>query len=142
VMDYVGQHPVRTVTVEVFPAAHATHFDYYDDNGETWAYEHGAYFLQRLIARRNGREVSFRTDAPTGSYRPALRDYLIRIHGITAGSVRAKGAALKHYATPAALSAAQGQGWATGHDRYGVVTVLTLDAGAVRDVTLRGAAAN
>ncbi|HET9818852.1 MAG TPA: TIM-barrel domain-containing protein [Rhodanobacteraceae bacterium] len=142
VMDYVGQHPVETVTVDVFPAGHATHFDYYDDDGETWAYEQGAYFLQRLVVRRDGRDVVFRTAAPTGSYRPALGNYLVRVHGIAADSVHATDAALRHYTDPAVLSAAQGEGWATGHGRYGAFTALKLDAGAVRDVTLHEAAAH
>ncbi len=141
VMDHVGQHPVKTVTVEVFPATHATHFDYYDDDGETWGYEHGAYFLQRLSVRRDGREVTLRTDAPSGSYRPALRDYLVRVHGTAAASARAGGAELHRYADAKALAAASGEGWTTGHDRYGTVTIVKLDAGAARDVTLDGESA-
>ncbi|MGH8216063.1 MAG: TIM-barrel domain-containing protein [Rhodanobacteraceae bacterium] len=140
VMDYVGQHPVKTVTVEVFPADQATHLDYYDDDGETYAYETGAYFLQRLTVRRDGHEVAFRADAPTGSYRPVLRDYLVRVHGITAVSAQAGGAALRRYANAAALAAAPGQGWTIARDRYGAVTSMKLDAGAARDVTLRGPA--
>jgi len=136
VMDYVGQHPVATVTVQVFPSDHATHFDYYDDDGETYAYEQGAYFLQRLSAQRDGDEATFRTAKPSGSYQPALRHYLVKVHGITAATVRAKDVALEHYPTPAALESATGEGWATGHDRYGAFTVLKLDAGATRDVTL------
>jgi hypothetical protein len=141
-MDYVGQHPVETVTVEVFPANHATHFDYYDDDGETWGYEHGAYFLQRLSTRRDGREVTFRTAAPSGSYRPTLRDYLVRVHGIAAASARAGSADLRHYTDAKALAAATGQGWTTGHDRYGAVTIVKLDAGVAREVTLREDAAH
>jgi alpha-glucosidase (family GH31 glycosyl hydrolase) len=140
VMDYVGQHPSKTVTIEVFPADHATHFDYYDDDGETYAYEKGVYFLQRLTAGRDGSAVSFRADAPMGSYRPALRDYLVRIHGTAAASVQTGGAELRRYADAKALARAQGQGWTTGHDQYGAVTIVKLDAGVVRDVTLRGSA--
>ncbi|HET7331329.1 TIM-barrel domain-containing protein, partial [Dyella sp.] len=47
-MDYVGERPVSELTVDVFPAGHATHFDYYDDDGSTYAYEHGAFYSQRL----------------------------------------------------------------------------------------------
>jgi alpha-glucosidase (family GH31 glycosyl hydrolase) len=136
VMDHVGQHPVTTVTVQVFPSDRATHFDYYDDDGETYAYEKGAYFLQRLSVQRGGGRVTFRTAAPSGSYRPAMRHYLVKLHGITAADVRAKDASLEHSPTPAALESATGEGWATGDDRYGAFTVLKLDAGAPRDVTL------
>ena len=138
VMGYVGQQPVATMTVQVFPSDRTTHFDYYDDDGETYAYEHGAYFLQRLSTQRDGDNVTFRADAPSGSYRSSLRHYLVRVHGIAAATVRAGNVALEHYATPSALESAAGQGWATGHDRYGAFTVLALDAGATRDVMLQG----
>ena len=136
VMDYVGQHPVTTVTVEVFPSSRATHFDYYDDDGQTYACEKGVFFLQRLSVQRDGGEVAFRTAASSGSYRPALQHYLVKVHGVTAATVRAKDGVLEHSPTPAALEAAAGEGWATGHDRHGAFTVVKLDAGTTRDVTL------
>ena len=140
VMDHVGQHPVTNVTVQVFPSDRATHFDYYDDDGETYAYEKGAYFLQRLAAQRRGDDVTFRAEAPAGSYKPALEHWLVKVHGIAASAVMAQDIALKHYATESALESADGQGWSTGHDRYGAFTVLRLDAGVAREMTLRGAA--
>ena len=136
VMDYVGQHPVATVTVQVFPSDRTTHFDYYDDDGETYAYEKGAYFLQRLAVQRHEGDVTFRTEAAAGSYKPALKHWLVKVHGIAASAVTAQNAALKHYTTESALGSAAIQGWSTGHDRYGAFTVFRLDAGVARDVTL------
>ena len=134
VMDWTTEHPVTNVTVDVFPAATATHFDYYDDDGETYDYQRGTYFLQRLATQRSGDTMSFSTAAPAGSYRPALRHYLVRVHGLAAHAVDGS---LQHYATPAAMEAADGEGWSTASDRYGPVTVLKLDAGAARTLTLR-----
>ena len=142
VMDYVGEHPVATVAVDVFPAAAASHFDYYDDDGETYAYQHGDYYQQRLATRRNGDTVSFSIAAPEGSYRPALRGYLVRVHGIAADSITAGNATLRHYATPAELAAAGGEGWIAGSDRYGPLTVLKLAAGVGRTLTLHAGAAH
>ncbi|MEW9625359.1 glycoside hydrolase family 31 protein [Rhodanobacter geophilus] len=139
VMDWSSQHPVTTVNVDVFPAAEASHFDYYDDDGETYAYADGAYFRQRLATQRSGATVSFSAAAPEGSYRPALRHWLVRVHGIAAGNVAAGGTALRHYATPAELAAADGEGWSSASDRYGQLTVLKLDAGAARALTLQAA---
>jgi alpha-glucosidase (family GH31 glycosyl hydrolase) len=139
VMDHVGAHPVTALHVDVFPAAESTHFDYYDDDGESYAYQHGAYYLQRLATRRDGDAVSFSVAAPEGSYRPALRGYLVRVHGLAATAVDGS---LRHYATPAELEAADGEGWSTASDRYGALTVLKLAAGAARNVTLRAAAAH
>ena len=140
VMDYVGQHPVATVTLQVFPSDQATQFDYYDDDGETYAYEKGTTFLQRLSVQRDGDDVIFRAQVPSGTYRPALRHWLVKVHGIAAAAVRTDDAALEHFTTVSALESASGQGWSTGHDRYGAFTVFKLDAGVARDVILRGSA--
>ncbi|MBA2079893.1 TIM-barrel domain-containing protein [Rhodanobacter sp. PCA2] len=136
-MDWTTEHPLTTVTVDVFPAATTSHFDYYDDDGETYAYADGAYFRQRLATQRSGDTVEFSTAAPEGSYRPALRHWLVRVHGMAAAVVDAGGHALAHAATPAALEAAGGEGWSTGSDRYGPVTVLLLDAATARTLQLR-----
>ena len=140
VFDYVDEHPVAELTVHVFPAAHATHFDYYDDDGKTYAYEHGAYFSQRLATQRNGDGAVFSTEAPRGSFKPALKYYFVKVHGAAATAVNAVGAALKPYASEQALRAAKGEGWATGHDLYGDVTLLRLATGHARQVTLSASA--
>jgi alpha-glucosidase (family GH31 glycosyl hydrolase) len=133
-MDYVGEQPVAELTVDVFPAGQATHFDYYDDDGSTYAYEHGAYYSQRLDTVRRGDATEFDIQAPHGSYKPALKYYLVKLHGVKAAGV----AGLKAYARADALLAAKGEGWAVDHDRYGDVTVLRLAAGRARHVALRG----
>ncbi|KGI76873.1 TIM-barrel domain-containing protein [Oleiagrimonas soli] len=135
VMDYVDQHPVPTVSVDVFPATHATHFDYYDDDGRTYAYERGVYYLQRMdTQRRADGSVRFALAAPTGSYAPALRHYLVKIHGTAAHAV----AGLSHrYADLKALRQADGEGWATGSDRYGPVTWIRMNARHAQSITLR-----
>ena len=136
-MDYVGERPVTELTVDVFPAGHTTHFDYYDDDGNTYAYEHGAFFSQRMTTRRSDSGVQFGIEAVHGSYKPALEYYLVKIHGIAAAAVQAGADALKSYADADALLAAKADGWAADHDRYGSVTLLRIPAGAVRHVTLR-----
>ncbi len=125
VMQHVGQHPVPVVTVDVFPSGRETHFDYYDDDGETYAYEKSKYFLQRLSVRRDAGGVVFSVAKPRGDYQPALQYYLVKVHGVTAASVPGAG---RRYATSDALQRADGEGWTTGSDRYGPVTWVRLDA--------------
>lgn len=137
VLDYVGEHPVRELTVDVFPASQATHFDYYDDDGATYAYEHGAYFSQRLTTRRHDDGALFAIEAPHGSFKPALKYYLVKLHGLAAGGIHANGGALKSYASEGALQAAKGEGWTVAHDRYGSVTLVRLAAGQSRQVDVR-----
>ncbi|HET8554608.1 MAG TPA: TIM-barrel domain-containing protein [Rhodanobacteraceae bacterium] len=133
VMDYIGQHPVTTVSVDVFPSATATHFDYYDDAGDTYAYAHGAYYLQRLQTQHKGGEVCFHVAAPQGDYRPALRDYLVKVHGVAAAAV--SGVA-HHYADLDALEKSDDEGWATGHDRFGPVTWIRVSAGHAKTLVM------
>lgn len=137
-MDYVGEQAVSELTVDVFPADHATHFDYYDDDGSTYAYEHGAFYAQRLSTQRHGDRVGFDIDAPHGSYKPALKYYLVKMHGVAAAGV----GALKSYPSAEALQAVKGEGWAVDHDRYGSVTLLRVAADRTRHMTLRVSAAH
>lgn len=130
VMDYVGQRPVTTVTVQVFPSDHATRFDYYDDDGETYAYEKGVYFLQAMTTRRQGGRIDFTLAAPMGTYKPATHWYLLAIHGGAARSLLANGKAVPSAASLDALKASAGEGWTSGQDRYGTVTWVKLTAGA------------
>ncbi|HEX7342041.1 MAG TPA: TIM-barrel domain-containing protein [Rhodanobacteraceae bacterium] len=125
VMQYVHQYPVTTVSVDVFPSKRKTAFDYYADDGDSYAYENGGYYLQRLSTQRNAHDATFSLGAPRGSYRPALRWYLVKVHGLAAARVSDGG---HHYATLSALQRAKGAGWATGRDRYGPVTWLRVAA--------------
>ncbi|MBS0380849.1 MAG: glycoside hydrolase family 31 protein [Proteobacteria bacterium] len=139
VMDYVGRHPVTTVTVQVFPSDHATHFDYYDDDGETYAYEKGVYFLQSMTTRARDGHAEFALAAPQGSYRPALRWYLLAIHAGSTRGVRVDGGALPAAASRAALEKSGAAGWFAGHDRYGDVTWVKVAAGRRADVRIEAA---
>jgi alpha-glucosidase len=128
-MDYVGEHPVTTVRVSVFPAAERTDFDYYDDDGETYAYEHGSYFLQRLSAQAAADAIIVTTAAPSGAWRPALRHYVFAVHRTVAMQVERDGAPLARVADLAALRRCAGACWTIGGDRYGGVTYVKLPAG-------------
>ncbi|HLI17862.1 MAG TPA: TIM-barrel domain-containing protein [Rhodanobacteraceae bacterium] len=139
VMDYVGQHPVRTITVHVFPSADATHFDYYDDDGETYAYEHGVYFLQTMSVHKNKDAVDFALAAPQGSYKPALRWYLLAIHGSPARSVRVNGRALASAGSLDTLKRSSNGGWMDGKDRYGAVTWVKVPAGEAAGIRIETA---
>jgi len=136
VMDYVGQRPVTQLDVEVFPGAQRTMFDYYDDDGSTYAYEHGDYFSQMLAVQRLGHTVRFETTAPSGSFKPALRFYLLKIHGDAATSVTVDGAQLKALGSLDALRQHAGAGWTSGHDRYGAVTCVRVAAAKPQTIVL------
>lgn len=135
-MDYVGEHPLTQLDVDLFPAAVRTQFDYYDDDGISYDYEHGAYFSQSLAVQRQGDAVQVETGAVSGSFRPALRFYLLKIHAATAGTVNASGKPMSSFASLDALQRSRGEGWASGRDRFGAVTWVRLAAAARQTVVL------
>ena len=137
VEDYVGEHRLSTVRVEVFPDATRTDFDYYDDDGDTYAYEQDDYFLQRLSAATSGDEVTLATAAPSGRYRPALAHYRFAIHRTVAMRVDRDGAPLPRVADLAALDRCAAGCWTIGGDRYGGVTYIELPAGVRSRVQVR-----
>ena len=136
VMEYVHQVPVTQLTVQVFPAAARSDFDYYDDDGISYAYETGVYTLQRISTQRVGAAVRLDIGSPQGSYRSALRTYLFAVHGIAARALRAAGEAPPRRADLRALEADAAPGWSTGADRYGPVTYIKLRAGQGARLTL------
>ena len=136
VMDYVGQQPVTSLDVQVFPADAASHFDVYEDDGETYAYEQGTYFLQTLSVQREKGVVNFKTGAATGAFRPALKDYVLAIHVPSSVAVSVDGKPLARVASIETLRAAQGEGWTQAHDRFGEVTYVKIEAGKAKNIQL------
>jgi hypothetical protein len=132
-VDYVGERPLTQLDVEVFPAAQRSTFDYYDDDGASYDYEHGAYFLQPLSVQRQGAAVQLDIGKATGNFKPALRFYLLKIHGGAAARVSGK---LKSFPDLEALQQSGGEGWASGRDRYGEVTWLRVTAARATTLTL------
>lgn len=131
--DYVGEQPLVQLDVDVFPAARRSTFDYYDDDGSSYDYEHGAYFLQPLSAQRRGNAIQLELGAASGSFKPALRFYLLKVHGGAAGKVSG---GLKHFDSLDALKNSHGEGWARGDDRYGAVTWVRVAASRATNLTL------
>ncbi len=135
-MDYVGQHPVTQLDVEIFPDGTRSRFNYYDDDGSTYAYEHGTSFRQSISVERKQNAVHVETGAAVGSYRPALAFYLLKIHGDAAALVISNGHALPSFTSVAALSQSDGEGWSHGHDVYGAVTFVRIKAAVAHDISL------
>ncbi|WP_343124464.1 TIM-barrel domain-containing protein [Rhodanobacter sp. B04] len=135
-MDYVGQQPLTELAVDVFPDTQRTSFDYYDDDGNTYDYEHGAYFSQSLSVQQQSDAVHFETTAPAGSFKPALKFYLLKIHGDAATAVASASGTMPSFASLDALRQRQGEGWASGHDRYGTVTWVRVSAAVAQRITL------
>ena len=129
VQDYTDQRPASEVILDVFPGKNPAHFIYYDDDGQTYAYEHGAYYRQPIATSSNdAKTICLNFGAPSGSYQPALKSYLVRIHGVAAKKALLDGDRLPQ-AAGAALTNSDQSGWSSGKDRFGRLTVLRIPAG-------------
>ncbi len=123
--QYVGQHPVSEITLDIFPSSTAASFLLYDDDGMTYKYEQGEDLSQQINAVRSGNAITVTTAATTGSYQSPLRTYLLRIHA-AARQVSIDGKRLPQ-TSGATLNA--GENWAADNDRFGPVVVLRVNAG-------------
>src|SRR5688572_1831379 len=85
---------------------------------------------------RDAGTVTFLAGERSGTFRSALRSYVVKIHGSHGGSIRSGGAAVTRYSTLEQLRSASGEGWAADTDRYGPYTAIKITAGVDRAVIL------
>ena len=83
VVQYVGEKPVDTITLEVYPGAGGS-FPLYQDDGHTLQYQKGAYAVTHLttetVRGKDGTELTLRAAKPEGSYDVSKEHYALRIH--------------------------------------------------------------
>lgn len=127
--DYTGQHPVPEITLDIFPAAQPTRFVYYDDDGNTYAYERGVYYRQPIQASIAGLTTRLEFGQPTGSFSSPLRSYLIHVHGTRAArTVLLDGRPLSKLSAARFGAAGDSNLWTTGQDKFGPVTTIRIPA--------------
>ncbi len=137
VQNYVGEHPVKNITIDVFPDAAPTAFTYYDDDGASYDYEKGAFFEQRIQTRATDKGVELTVAARNGSFVPELKSYTFRLHGPAATAMTREATPLPRLASADALDQQASEGWATGTDLYGPVTCVKVRAGTALKILAR-----
>ena len=134
VVQHTGEMPGQPLRVSVYPAEHSE-AELYEDDGESLDYRDGAYARRRFSQRRETGCQAVEVAAPTGSWRPAPRDLVLRI--------RADGEPQRVLVdgTPLARSSAAGtaaSGWRFGDD---FVELRLVDKPEAFVITLESAAA-
>ena len=130
VQNFVGERPVNSVSVDVFPDSAPSTFVYYDDDGATYDYEKGSFFKQEIKAREEADGISLDLSSPTGAYSPTLRWYTFRIHGAVCGALTIDAQPVREMGGLPELEKSDGAGWAASTDIYGDVTCVKVRAGA------------
>lgn len=134
VQQYVGERSASRIYVDVFPAGGETTFTYYDDDGATYDCEKGVFYEQSLSTSDSGTVVRFNLTAPSGTYKPALHEYEVRLHGMKASAVTIDNGKSDRYANLHELETQGGEGWTVGTDRYGDVTYVKVMAGSAKEI--------
>lgn len=80
-VEHTDQAPIDPLTFEIYPAAKSTR-QYYEDDGNTLDYQKGNYLLQNVQLQDEGAQVQINISAREGSYVPAARSLVLKIHGL------------------------------------------------------------
>lgn len=167
IVEYEGQKPADPLTLEVYPYG-VSSFRLYEDDGESTAYETGAYATTAFTSRETAGGIELEIGRTRGEYagKPPTRTYVLQIRGTTRPtSVRVGARELHEIPTAAEWEAAAGEtfesapaldqgrggpGWEgedagwyydfeNGYDRTVFVRIPHLPAGQGITVTLDGA---
>jgi alpha-glucosidase len=91
VVQHTGEMPGQPLIVSAFPAPRSE-ATLYEDDGESFAHEKGAFSRRRFEQQRDAAGVRIRVAAPEGPYRPAARDLIVQLPGTAAKRVLVDGA--------------------------------------------------
>lgn len=137
-MNYVGEKPVNNIYLDVFPDKTVSSFRYYDDDGKTYDYEKGVYFIQNMTAQDNGDSANFKISHKEGSYTPELKNYIVKMHGKDGNKVSINGTDLKKFNSYEELVNSNEEGFTVCKDQYGLVTYVKAASGAAKDIQVVG----
>ena len=78
-MKYVGEKPVDTITLDIFPGANSS-FNLYEDDGRSLNYQQGQYCLTKIKASVSSERFHLRIEKPDGNFTPTKHHYLLKVH--------------------------------------------------------------
>ncbi len=136
VQNYVGEVPVTNLDLLMLPSTNATSFTYYDDDGETYGYETGAYYRQTIALADAGETIQADFSAPAGDFDPDLEYFYAYVRCATNNGASLNGTELAQAADEAALRAAPTSGWAQATNQFGYAALVKIPAGSAQTLVL------
>lgn len=79
VMQYIGQEPVKAITLDVYPDGTSS-YELYDDDGISLKYQQGDYAVTKITSEKSDRHVAITIPRPQGRYHVDERKYFLKIH--------------------------------------------------------------
>ncbi len=136
VLNYVGETPVTNLDLLMLPTPDTTSFAYYDDDGETYGYETGAYCRQTIALAEAGETIQADFSAPEGTYQPDVEYFYAYVRCATNNGASLNGAELAQAADEAALRASPTSGWAHATNQFGYAALVKVPAGSAQTLVL------
>ncbi|MDR3597551.1 TIM-barrel domain-containing protein [Clostridium sp.] len=130
------EEKVDTLNLDVFPGKDKTSFKYYDDDGKTYNYENGEYFIQNMETQDNGNSIEFKIDNKTGSYTPDTQYYVIKIHGNAGKEVKVNGESIKAASSIDDMANSPNEARINSKDVYGDATYIKVKAGEEKAIEI------
>jgi alpha-glucosidase len=142
VVQYTGEAPIDPLTFEIYPGlpesadaeSGVSSRDYYEDDGISFDFEHGAWLRQRIRVTLFQDAIEIRLPRREGSYTPPSRSLVFKIHAeretptsVTASGATSAPAPLQQTSSVEALYKAA-SGWAYDPDAS-LVAVKIPDSG-------------
>jgi alpha-glucosidase len=78
-MRYTDERPLDALTLDLFPGD--GEFTLYEDDGHTFAYQHGQFCTTRYTLRREGMDLVFTIGKREGDYIPTRRTITVNVKG-------------------------------------------------------------
>ncbi|MHB8876368.1 MAG: glycoside hydrolase family 31 protein [Myxococcaceae bacterium] len=107
-MQWSDQAPIRTLTLEVYPAARRTRLELYEDDGQSFGYEGGGSSTVSYTLERTATGATLLAGGRAGTFAPPSRALVVRVRRVDhrATGVRLSGEALPVFFDEASLLAA------------------------------------
>jgi alpha-glucosidase len=80
VMQYSDEKPINPLTLKIFPSQNDTSV-YYEDDGRTYNYEKGFYFLRKIVQAKDSSIQLVQLLSPEGKFRPSRRSIVVDLMG-------------------------------------------------------------
>lgn len=110
-MKYIGEKPVSTITLDIFPEGSSA-FELYEDDGKSLNYQKGQQALTRITSDLSDSVYTLTIAKPKGPYRPTKHNYMAKIHlqpGQTPTAIMENGRKVSNFKTLAAIT--KDAGW-------------------------------
>jgi alpha-glucosidase len=128
IVEYSDQAPINPLTFEIYPDGSSSR-DYYEDDGLSFDYQRGVSLGQHLGVSQNEHEVNISVSPREGSYHPAARSLVFKVHAQKEQPKRVaiEGKPLPELQSSNALDDAT-EGWVYDN-MHGVVCIKVPDQG-------------